>query len=94
MTTIKINYDDLSDAVTKALNKANEYEEKVITAASIFSEVSLELDGQSYDALLSKMDNKLESQKRIVAECQILSEEVQKYIQEMSDAEANTSFPG
>lgn len=93
MATIKVESDTLKEAATKANNKVNSYQDEVVSSASTFSDISAILTGQGYDTLLAQMNKKIESQKKLVVECQILSDEIKKYAEKMADAESSASFP-
>lgn len=93
MATIKIESDSLKEAATKVNTKVNSYQDKVISSVSTFSDISAILNGQGYDTLLAQMNKKIESQKKLVVECQILSDEIKKYAEEMENAESSVSFP-
>lgn len=93
MATIKVESDSLKEAATKVNTKVNNYQDQVISSASTFSEISDILSGQGYDTLLAQMNKKINSQKKLVIECQILSDEIKRYAEEMSNAETSASFP-
>ncbi|WP_207694354.1 hypothetical protein DOK67_0000940 [Enterococcus sp. DIV0212c] len=93
MTTIKIERDSLKDAATKVNIKVTSYQDKVVSSASTFSDISTTLSGKGYDTLLAQMNSKIGSQKKLVAECQILSDEIRNYASEMAYAESSASFP-
>lgn len=93
MAIIKIESDSLKEAAAKVNTKVTSYQDNVVSSASIFSDIYNTLSGQGYDTLLAQMNSKIESQKKLVAECQILSDEIKNYASEMSDAESSVSFP-
>jgi proline dehydrogenase len=93
MSTIKIQHENLATAASKVTTKTNEYETKIVNASVSFLEIKESLIGKGYDSLLGQMSEKIEAQKRVVAECKILAEKIVSYNDAMSNSETNVVFP-
>lgn len=93
MTVIKIQKDSLRVAAEKAYKKSTEYKEKVIRAELSFTEMGEVLLGSGYDELLTQVSKKIDAQKKLVVECEILSEKIHHYNNTMTDSESSVSFP-
>ncbi|MBP2099094.1 hypothetical protein [Enterococcus rivorum] len=93
MTTIKVECERLAEKVAKVKTAANNYQDKVVSSSLAFMEVNEDLQGQGYDSLLSQISKRLEGQKKLVAECNVLTDAMKDYQQAMSEAESSANFP-
>lgn len=93
MTTIKIEKENLKEISKKAISKVGDYKDKVIDAEVCFSDISESLQGKGYEGLLTQISQKIEAQKKLVVECDILAEEIDSYCDTMADSESSATFP-
>ncbi|MEY8700182.1 hypothetical protein AALH12_03180 [Streptococcus ferus] len=91
MTTIKVE-SGVTDSVTNFNSKIDTYQQAVVSAVAGFSEFQGILEGKSYESLITQTNSVLETQKVLVAECLTLSQKLNSFVEEITEAEANVSF--
>lgn len=91
MTTIKVE-NSVTDSLTTLNIAIESYKSAAVSAVAGFSEFPGVLEGKSYEALISQTNSVLGTQEVLVAECLTLSQKLDSFVSEISDAESSVSF--
>lgn len=92
MATIKMNKDTITTAATNVENKVTVYKDATVAAIAQFSQLQTALTGAAYESLVTQINSSLESQKTLVAECIVLTENVKTFAESISNAEDAVTF--
>lgn len=92
MTTIKIDKDTVTTAVTNFGNRVETYRAATVSSIARFNNFQGILEGKSYEALISSINKALDTQKQLVAECIVLTDDTKKFLEEISSQESSVYF--
>lgn len=92
MTTIKMDKDTVTTAVTNFESRVEIYRAATVSSIARFSNFQGVLEGEAYEALISSINNALDTQKQLVAECIVLTDDTKKFVEEISSQESSASF--
>lgn len=92
MSTIKIDDERIVDNAVEIKSSINEYKNTIVQAIRILEDLKMELEGKSYESLTDKLSEKIHEHKKLISECEILTDEMAKFTNDMIQAEARIVF--
>lgn len=92
MTTIKIDKDAVMTVINNFENSVDLYRSATVSSIARFSDFEGALDGEAYEALVSSINNTLEIQKNLVAECIVLTDNAKMFLEEITSQESSVTF--
>ncbi|HEM3705966.1 hypothetical protein [Streptococcus sp. A22] len=92
MAEIKMNSDAVAEALRGLQAKISTYRDGVVNSKVQIGAIKSSLEGSAYTSLLGKVENDMERQLLLVAECMTLNSQLSAFTEEISSAEASVSF--
>ncbi|PNY19772.1 hypothetical protein [Streptococcus parauberis] len=92
MTTIKIDKVSVTTSITNLEQLVETYRSATVSSIAQFSGLQNTLEGQAYTSLQSSINSALETQKTLVAECIVVTDNAKTFLEEISAAETAVSF--
>ncbi|AND80013.1 hypothetical protein [Streptococcus pantholopis] len=92
MTTIKMDKEALTTAITNFENKVTIYKDSTVSSIAQFSSFQDVLTGKAYTSLVNSINTTLDTQKQLVAECIVLTDNAKNFAEDISSEESSVSF--
>lgn len=92
MTTIKMDSEALTTAIKNFEDKVTIYREGTVSSVAQFSNFQTTLKGKAYTSLVSSINSALNTQKQLVAECIVLTNNAKSFATDISSEESSVSF--
>lgn len=93
MTNIKVNSEGMSNSVINLRYEIENYENAVVNSQVQLNSAFQNLSGRGYNALDKQLEEAINKQKTVVAECQLLIQAIQQYLVDIVNEEEKIKFP-